>query len=170
MPLTYLFKPQIPVSNTSYYFCYSLYLLEWTGSQEIVLMIFSLRQEQENRIILDEWMMMSTWYIHTVACYSSTKGISGQLIHQEIVMLKWPRFTKTNTACSLIHRPLILMHVGMKGDISDKTRKGTMRRIKEMCEGIWDGQQHQYNMKRLGHHWGWRGQKVVTRGLLLVTG
>lgn len=44
---------------------------------------------------------------------------------------------KTNTTCSLICRPLILMHVGMNGDISDTTRKGTMRRIKGiLCEGI----------------------------------
>lgn len=58
MPLTYLFKPQTPISNTSYYYsCYSLYLVEWTGSQDTVLMFSSLRQEQENRIILDDQLL-----------------------------------------------------------------------------------------------------------------
>lgn len=57
MALTYLFKPQTPVSNTSYYSCYSLYLVEWTGFQDIVLMFSSLRQEQENRVILDDQLL-----------------------------------------------------------------------------------------------------------------
>lgn len=57
MALTYLFKPQTPVPNTSYYSCYSLYLVEWTGSQDIVLMFSSLRQEQENRVSLEDQLL-----------------------------------------------------------------------------------------------------------------